>query len=112
MQTKVLRVRAHGDASVPNYERLDQGVNCFIGRVFTELEPGRWGFVPTTDIVEVPSRAEYLKAIRDGDLVPADGETARAAGMKYEGPPRPKSNAPPPMHDEPARADHFKGDDR
>lgn len=86
MQTNKLRVRAHGTACVQNYERLEAGVNCFIGRDFKEVEPGRHAFVPNDQIVEVPARAEYLKALRDGDLDAADEATARAAGLKFEAP--------------------------
>lgn len=82
MPTTMLRVRARGDASVPNFERLEQGVNCFIGRDFKEVEPGKHAFVPNDKVEEVPSRAEYLKALRDGDLEAADRATAEAAGIK------------------------------
>lgn len=91
MPTTMLRVRARGDASVPNFERLEQGVNCFIGRDFKELEPGKHAFVPNGETVEVPSRAEYIKALRDGDLEPADQETAEAAGLKLAPRPAPKA---------------------
>ncbi len=96
MLPKTLRVLAHEDKSVPNYERLDLGVNCFLGRSFRETEPGRFGFVPTHEIVEVPTRAEYLKALLDGDLSPADEATAKAAGVKYTPPPAAPVTTPIP----------------
>lgn len=86
MSTTKLRVLAHGDASVPNFERLEQGVNCFLGRDYTETAPGQFAFVPNNKVEEVPSRAEYLKALRDGDLMPADAATAAVAGVKFDEP--------------------------
>lgn len=100
MQDKKLRVRAHGDALVPNYERQEASVNatrCFIARVYKEYEPGKFGFALVDEVVEVPARAEYIKALKDGDLLPADAETASAAGLKLTPPSALKSlsNAPP-----------------
>jgi hypothetical protein len=85
MEPKTLRVRARGDSLVQNYERLDLGVNAFIGRVFKETSPGRHGFAPTNEVVEVPYRAEYVKALREGDLEAADEATALAAGLTFAG---------------------------
>lgn len=87
MDPKTLRVRVRGDALVQDYERQAAGVNAFVGRKFAELEPGRWGFVPTGDDAEVPFRAEYVKALKDGDLLPADEASAKAAGLTFT--PRP-----------------------
>lgn len=86
MTTKKLRVRAVDGACVSDFERLEAPINPanrFIGRVFKETSPGHYGFVPTDEVEEVPARAEYIKALRDGDLLPADEETARAAGLKF-----------------------------
>ena len=38
-----------------------------------EVEPGLWGFVPTGGAEEVPYRAEYVKACKDGDLIASGG---------------------------------------
>lgn len=87
MPEKMLRVRAQGDALVPNYERQEASINaarCFIARAYKEVEPGKYAFVPTNEVAEVPARAEYIKALKDGDLLPADAETASAAGLKFE----------------------------
>ncbi len=84
MELKTLRVRAKGDTLVQNHERLAMGINEFVGRKYAEREgrPGEFGFLPTSDVVELPSRAEYLKALLDGDLLPADEATAKAAGVE------------------------------
>lgn len=81
---KVLRVRAKGTAMVQDLEAMDAGVRRFVGRKFTEVEPGRWGFVPTADAVELPYRAEYVAEIQGGALEPADEETAMVAGVAWE----------------------------
>lgn len=81
MNPKTLRVRASGTALVQNHEHLEQGRNSFIGRVFKELEPGQWAFVPTNEVAEVPNRVEYMRALQAGDLEAADDATAKAAGV-------------------------------
>ena len=98
MTTKTLRVRLRDRSpeappSVQNYEQLESGaqaVNCFIGLKLSEVSPGRFGRVPTGETVELPFRAEYVKALHDGDLVAADAETAKAAGLSFA------SDEPPP----------------
>ena len=84
MAPRTLRVRARGTASVPNHEAEEAGVRRFIGRKFTEVEPGRFGFVPTNEDEEVPVRSEYLKAIKDGDLWAADRDTADQAAVPFD----------------------------
>lgn len=83
-QPKTLRFQARGEALVQNYERLDAGINSFVGRRYLEVEPGVLGFKPTGEADEVPNRAEYRKACADGDLWAADAETARACGVSFD----------------------------
>lgn len=88
MTPKTLRVRAVAGAHVQHFERLDSGANrerFFIGRRFT-AQPGEDGdqYPITGEVEEVRYRAEYIKALKDGDLEPADAETAKAAGVKFE----------------------------
>lgn len=82
MTPKTLRVRANGDASVPNYEALDSGRTSFIGRKYVEKTPGEWAFEATGEVVEVPYRVEYVRELKGGGLVPADDATAKAAGLE------------------------------
>jgi hypothetical protein len=84
MRMMKLRFRASGTALVQNHERLDAGVKSFVGRKWQEIEPGHFGFVPTGEAEEVPARAEYAKACRDGDLLPADEATAKYCGVAFE----------------------------
>lgn len=84
MTPRMLRVRARGTASVPNYEAQEAGTRRFIGRKYIEVEPGQWGFAPTGETEEVPLQSDYLKAIKDGDLWPADRETADIAGVEFD----------------------------
>ena len=88
MQPKTLRVRAKGDLLVQDHQRLALGVNAFVGRVYRELDdqPGVWGFASTGEAAVVPASAEYMKALRDGDLEAADDETAKAAGVQFAEP--------------------------
>jgi hypothetical protein len=77
-----LRVRARDALLVQDHERLEAGVNAFVGHRFVPRAdaPGQYGFKPTGGIVELPYRAEYVLALRHGDLLPADEETAKVAG--------------------------------
>lgn len=91
MTPKTLSVRARGprDGStdppmVQNHERLEAGTNSFIGMAYREVRPGEYGFVVLDEVVKVPNRAEYLHALRAGDLLPADQATAEAAGVKFD----------------------------
>lgn len=79
-----LRFRARGTALVTNFERLELGTRSFVGRKWAEVEPGRWGFKPTDEPEQVPYRAEYVKACKDGDLYAADAATAKACGVAFD----------------------------
>jgi hypothetical protein len=84
---KTLRLKAAGTAMVPYFEKLSQGVRQFVGRemqkVSAEGQPEEWGFAPTAEAVEVPYRAEYVEAVKAGDLTPADKATADACGVSF-----------------------------
>lgn len=86
----VLRVYARGEAMVCDHERLDHPTmptRGFVGRVFDrELadETNSGGWRPILDPHEVPVRAEYLMALLDKDLWPADEETAKRAGVPFD----------------------------
>jgi len=81
----VLKVRARGDAMVPDAEAMDRGVRAFVGWVFDrELAIPResdGGWRPRVEPVEVTAEdhAQYLLAIVHGDLWAADEETAKRA---------------------------------
>ena len=81
---KKLRFRARGSALCQHFERLDAGIKSFVGRRVQEVEPGQFGFVPTGETEEVPYRAEYVRACKDGDLWAADQETADACGVPFD----------------------------
>lgn len=86
MQPKTLRLLAKGEALLPIFEKMGSGIRQFVGREYKEVEPGQWGFVPTSKSTEVPFRAEYVEAVRVGDADAADEETARACGVKWTPP--------------------------
>lgn len=84
MTPKKLRFRARGEALVQNFERLEAGIKSFVGRKFVQVEGDQWGFKPTGESEEVTYCAEYVKACKDGDLWPADAETAAACGVPFD----------------------------
>ncbi len=76
MAKKMLRLRAKGDALLQDLEAMDAGVRRFVGRKFSQMEPGQWAFVPNDEVVEKPARAEYVQAVKEGDAWAADQLTA------------------------------------
>lgn len=94
-----LRVKAKGTAMVPD---IDSHRRQYIGWVLdrtqgekyndSEFINGRLEIVPrqqavfvTSGVVEVPSYAEYMRSVKDGDLAPADQATADYCKVKFEG---------------------------
>lgn len=81
---KVLKVFPVEGKLQPDFEGFEAGVRRFIGCRFDasvgEIDSKgipQGGFVPTGKVAVVPYRAEYVQAIKEGDLKPADAETAR-----------------------------------
>ena len=91
-----LRVRAVGDVMVQDYFAMRQGVRRFVGRRLdtkqgdtwvdpeTQLQHRQAVFVPMGEPEEVPDCPEYRKALKYGDLEPADAETAKAVGLEFK----------------------------
>lgn len=74
-----LRFYAQGTALVQNFEALDANITRFVGRKYD----GHLGFDKTGEVDEVPNRAEYRWACEEGELAPADAETAKACGVSF-----------------------------
>lgn len=81
---KVLKVLPVEGRLQPDFESFDAGVRRFVGRKFDEklgkkdkdgVPQGE--FVITGKVVVLPYRAEYVQAVKEGDLIPVDAETAR-----------------------------------
>lgn len=83
MQPKTLRVRARGAALVENFETMGVSPRRFVGREWTWVD-GFAALKPTADAVEVPFRAEYMLAVKQGDLWAADAVTAAACGVPFD----------------------------
>jgi len=80
---KTLKVKAAHTALVQNYEAMDAGVRRFIGR---RLDPSLGecgGWVPKEEGEVIPFRAEYVQAVKDGDLEVMDQESALLCGIKF-----------------------------
>lgn len=80
MAQMTLRVRAKGTALVTNYEALDAGTKRYVGWKHEQQPSGEWAFV-TSGEETVPYRAEYVMAVKDGDLEVADEATAKICGV-------------------------------
>jgi hypothetical protein len=95
MPKATLRVRRKGTAMVPHYEAHPQ-VRKFhgwkfdptVGEEFEHPEHKQvmraGGFVGHDLPIEVPDTVEYRRALRDGDLWPADQATAQAVGIPFD----------------------------
>lgn len=81
---KKLSVLAAGVALVPDFEALDGGVLRFVGRKHDPSLGKNGGWVPSSEPVEIPYRAEYLQELKAGALLPADAETAKLAGLAFK----------------------------
>lgn len=88
MANQMLRFRARvterGPALVQDFERLELGIKRFLGWRLVSNADGTRAFEETSEVAEVPYRAEYVFACREGDLWPADLETARACGVPFD----------------------------
>lgn len=79
---RFLRVKPVSTAMVPNYARV--GVRCFVGYRFDASLSPHGGFAFQPGIVDLPCRSEFLLALKDGDLIPADKDTALLAGIPFQ----------------------------
>jgi hypothetical protein len=81
-----LRFYARGTAHVSDFDALERSkpLRRFVGRRLTELGDGRTAFAPKAEADEVTGRPELIKAARDGELWPADAETAKACGVPFD----------------------------
>lgn len=80
---KTLTVKASGMALVTDYEALKSGVRRFIGRQFDPSHGPAGGWPMKTEPSEIPYRHEYKQALVEGDLLPANKETAAHCGLPY-----------------------------
>lgn len=106
MALATLKVRARANRMVVDHEALAAGARRFVGRLYEPEHEARtpkaleaitkpvrideptaydhrphWPRHPD-GVVEKPARAEYLLAVRRGDLLAADEATAKACGVK------------------------------
>jgi hypothetical protein len=82
-----LRFFARGTALVADVhaqEHPTHPVRRFIGRRWQEVLPGRWAWAPSEKPQECDYHHDLARAARDGDLWPADEETAKACGLAFD----------------------------
>ena len=83
MSVSTLRVLAVGTALVQSLEHMKANPRRFVGRQWVNVD-GKAALDALTEPTEVPFRAEYVQAVREGALAPADRETADACGVPFE----------------------------
>lgn len=83
MQPTHLRVRARGQSLVHSLEAMNANPREFIGRHWTTVD-GLAALAPTGEDVLVPNRSEYVQAVKEGSLWPADKETADVCDVAFD----------------------------
>lgn len=82
-----LRFYARGSALVADVhaqEHPTHPIRRFVGRRLQEVTPGRFGWCPTEAPQEIDYHHDLARACKDGDLWPADEETAKACGVPFD----------------------------
>ena len=82
-----LRFYARGTALVADVhaqEHPTHPTRRFIGRRWQEALPGRWAWAPTEAPQECDYHHDLVRAAKDGDLWPADEDTAKACGLAFD----------------------------
>lgn len=79
-----LCIRAKGSAMVQNLEALEAGIKRFHCRKFVELSADCWAFIPTDETEQCVDRAEYRRAVAEGDLWAGCEHTAKLCGVKFD----------------------------
>lgn len=73
-----MQVRAIEGRLQPNFESFDAGIRRFIGWRYDESQSA---FVMSEGAETVPVRAEYIQALKQGDLLPADEIASKLSGI-------------------------------
>lgn len=82
-----LRFYARGTALVADVhaqEHPTHPIRRFVGRRWQEALLGRWAWAPTETPQECDYHHDLVRACKDGDLWPADEETAAVCGVPFD----------------------------
>ena len=89
---QILKVKSSEKAMVTNYEAMAAKVRRYVGRVYdstlgpvdpeTNKRVGGWPL--SNEMEEIPYRAEYVQAVKEGDLIAADKVTADICGVPFQ----------------------------
>ena len=89
MKIKMLSVKAVEGKLQPNFEAFEAGVRRFVGWSFDStigevddkgVPQGGFVMLPSASI---PARAEYIQAVKQGDLEVLDEASAAMCGVKF-----------------------------
>jgi hypothetical protein len=78
-----LKLLAVGNKMINDHDALEAGTCRYIGR---KWDGKLKGFPPTSEPSVVKVRSEYVKAVQEGDLAPADQETADYCNVPFNPP--------------------------
>lgn len=80
---KKLKLLPVGNLLINDHAALKDGIDRKIGR---RWDPQAKWYVPTGSPQEVEAQHEYVLAVKQGDLMPADAETAKYCGVPFTPP--------------------------
>jgi hypothetical protein len=78
----MLKVSTNPESHVPDFEALDSRVRRYHGRRFS-YQSESFQLIPDW-VGEIPERAEYLQALKEGSLIPRNEYTAKRAGIPFQ----------------------------
>ena len=76
-----VKFKAVGTALVSDIDAMNANTRRYLGR---KWDPQLRAYVPVDNYPAVAFHAEYLDAVRSGDLEPADEETAKLCGVSFK----------------------------
>ncbi len=80
------KVLASGNAMVTDYEAMKSNARRYIGRVFDPTLGPAGGWPALKEPQVIPDRPEYRQALREGDLIAADQQTATICKVGFHSP--------------------------
>lgn len=79
-----LLVKSNPNSLVTDFKALDANVKRFLNRIFNPSVGPQGGWELDPNPSEVDACPEYLRALKDGDLIPANKETAEYANLPFQ----------------------------
>lgn len=76
-----LKVKSVSTVMCPDFRANSASEMRFVGYVF---DHAKQSFVQTSEVIEIPNTKENREAVKLGELLPADKQTAELCGVEKE----------------------------